>query len=647
MERVSNMVLSLKEISKSFGEKQILDSVTLSIEDRDRIGLIGVNGAGKTTLLNLLCGRLSPDQGEIGKKSGLTVGYLEQNTGLDREGTIWGEMLTVFTPLLDAQARMRELEAQMAAYGEHDGGYDRLAAEYSRLTAYFEGNDGYGIEVKIKTVLGGMGFSDKSYDTRISTLSGGEKTRLALARLLLEQPDLLMLDEPTNHLDFTTLQWLEDYLQSYKGALLVVSHDRYFLDKMVTSVWELDRTRLTAYKGNYSKYKVLRQERMERMQKEYEQQQQQIAAMKEYAERNIARATTANSAKSRLHQLANMELKEKPPSQLKAPVFSFSYAMEPVKEVLTVENLTLSVGAGEDRKVLQQNLSLAVRRGEKVAVIGPNGAGKSTLLKTVLGLMPRQGTVRWGQNVKTGYYEQENQILDFDSTVLEELWKRYPAWPERQVRGLLGNMRLTGDNVFKKVSVVSGGERAKLCFAILEGQNANTLILDEPTNHLDLPSKEALEKALREYTGTLLFVSHDRYFLNTIPDRIVELTPQGVVEYNGRYDDYLEQKKLRESQEIPEFERPSKPAGPTESAKGNYRSKQQRSEETRRRTRLRRLEEAIAAQEQEMGELETAMTQPENLADYTVLNDLCARLEAVKLQHEADFEEWMSLQEEE
>ncbi len=639
------MLVSLNGISKSFGEKTILENIDLSVEDRDRIGLIGVNGAGKTTLLNILCGRLSSDMGEVGKKSGLTVGYLEQNTGLSREGTIWGEMLTVFSPLLKAQEDMRQLEQEMASHAQKDGEYDRLAREYSRLSAYFEGNDGYGIEVKIKTVLGGMGFSDKAYDTRINTLSGGEKTRLALARLLLEEPELLMLDEPTNHLDFPTLSWLEEYLQGYKGALLVVSHDRYFLDKMVLKIWELDRTRLTVYKGNYSRYKVLRQERMERMQKEYDQQQAQIAAMQDYVDRNLVRATTASRAKSRIHQMANMELKEKPPSELKAPVFSFSYRMEPVKEVLQVENLTLSVGAGDRRKLLvKEPIHFSLRRGEKAAVIGPNGVGKSTLLKNLLGLVPRQGTARWGQNVKTAYYEQENQILDPDSTVLEELWKRYPSWPEREVRGLLGKVRLTGDNVFKKVSVVSGGEKAKLCLAILEAQNANTLLLDEPTNHLDLPSKEALEKALREFDGTLLFVSHDRYFLNTIPTKIFEITPEGIAEYPGRYDDYLEQKS-KENQQV--VNTPAPPKQPTEAAKSNYRSKQQRSEQTKRRTRLRQLEQQIAQGEAEIEELQQAMTLPENTADYTVLNDLCARLEAVKLQHEADLEEWMLLSEEE
>ncbi|MDF2567233.1 MAG: transporter ATPase component, partial [Oscillospiraceae bacterium] len=537
------MILSLNDVCKNFGDKVILDHINLSVDEKDRIGLIGVNGAGKTTLLNIICKNTDCDKGEVGTKNGLSIGYLHQNSGLDKNSTIWEEMRVVFAPLLEVENKLRELEKRLSIQVVHGEQYHQLSKEYAKLSEYFEQNEGYHIDVKIKTILNGMGFGDKSYSTVISTLSGGEKTRLALARLLLEQPQLLILDEPTNHLDFKTLLWLEDYLCGYKGALLVVSHDRYFLDKMVSTIWEVDRTRLCVYRGNYSKYKLLKQERIERQQKEYEIQQQQIASMKEYAEKNIARVSTSNSAKSRLHQLANMELIEKPLSELKAPAFRFDYDKESVKDALSVKDLSLSVGEGGARKILLQDISFEVKRGDKVAIIGANGIGKSTLLKSILGFLPQKGDIVWGKHVQTSYYEQENQNLDFKNTVLEELWSRFPKTPEHKIRAMLGRMLITDDNAYKKVSVISGGERARLGFAIMLMQRANTLIFDEPTNHLDLPSKEALEQSLREFSGTLLFVSHDRYFLNTIPNKIFELDRDGLKVYNGNFDDYMESKK--------------------------------------------------------------------------------------------------------
>ncbi|MEG2429923.1 MAG: ABC-F family ATP-binding cassette domain-containing protein, partial [Oscillospiraceae bacterium] len=346
---------------------------------------------------------------------------------------------------------------------------------------------------------------------------------LALAKLLLSAPKLLILDEPTNHLDFKTLMWLEDYLTNYKGGLLVVSHDRYFLDKMVTKTWEIEHRQIFSYNASYSKYKILRAERIKRETKEYEQQQNKINSMVDFAKRNIVRATTSNMAKSRLHQLENMEVLEKPIDIIKTPTFNFTYQKNPVKDLLTVENLQLKVGFGTDQKILCDNINFEIKRGEKVAIIGANGIGKSTLLKALVGVSLQQGTINWGANVSFAYYEQENKTLNYENTAIDELWNRYPRMSQTDIRTMLGQVLITGDNVFKKIGVLSGGERARIAFAVMILQHANTLVLDEPTNHLDLQSKEELEQSLSNFDGSILLVSHDRYFLNTIPTKIIEI----------------------------------------------------------------------------------------------------------------------------
>lgn len=638
------MLASLDGIVKYFGDKQILDGVSVTIEDTDRIGLIGANGIGKSTLLNILAGKLSPDEGSVGITNGVTVGMLEQNSGLSRENTIYAEMRSVFAELLETEARLRELETQIAAATAHDAAYDALCEEYSRLSAWFEARDGYQIDVKIKTVLNGMGFEDKSYDMEIAALSGGEKTRLALAKLLLEAPRLLILDEPTNHLDFRSLMWLEDYLQDYRGGLLVVSHDRYFLDKMVTKIWEVERKKIVSYKGNYTKYKILRAERYARMQKEYEAQQNKIASMLDYAQRNIVRATTSNMAKSRLHQLEHIEELEKPVDVTPTPHFRFEYDRKPVKDLLSVRDLTLSVGEEGEKLVLARGITFDVKRGEKVALIGPNGIGKSTLLKTILGLLPADGEVYWGANVQTSYYEQENLTLNRENTALEELWGRFPRLAPYEVRGALGQVLISGDNAFKQVGVLSGGERARVALAVMMLERGNVLILDEPTNHLDLQSKEELERALVEFDGTLIFVSHDRYFLNAIPTKIIELNRNGLTVYNGNFDYYLarsEEQKRADEQTAAEEAAAAKRADPE--AKSNYRSKQERAEQTRRRTRLARLEQLIEETEARIHELEAEIADPLTGADYEKLTALCAELEEKKAKHDESFAEWLEL----
>lgn len=635
------MVLTIKDVTKSFGERVILNEINLTIEDRDRIGLIGVNGAGKTTLLNLIAEHTDFDSGDIFLEKGIQIGYLRQNTGLDRENTIYAEMLSVFSSLREVEAQLRDLEHRIAACGHETEEYQKLTEEYGRLSAYFEAKDGYQIDVKIKTVLTGMGFADKAYSTNIATLSGGEKTRLALAKLLLEEPGLLILDEPTNHLDFQTLLWLEDYLSEYKGALLVVSHDRYFLDKMVGKIWEVSHSRVYTYQGNYTKYKQLKAERIAREKKEYEQQQNKIASMLEYAEKNIARASTSNSAKSRLHQLENMEILEAPQEYDKTPNFSFTFDRASGRDVLFADDLVLRVG--REQKKLCGPLSFEIKRGEKIALIGRNGIGKSTMLKTLLGLNPQStGEVTWGKGVTTSFYEQENQNLNFENTVLEELWERFPNLPEFKVRSILGQMLITGENVYKKINVISGGERARLSFAIMVSEHSNTLLFDEPTNHLDLASKEALEKALREFEGTLIFVSHDRYFLNTIPTKIIDMTEQGIQIYDGGFDYYLEKSKLHQpGQESRQETLPAEKKG----AQGYYRSKQQRALEAKRRNRIAQLEKEMAEYEEEATELEQGIASPEAASDYERLAQMCARLEEVKAKADECMEEWLTLQE--
>lgn len=651
------MLIALDNIKKSFGDKLILNELSVTIEDNDRIGLVGANGIGKSTLLNIISRKLAPDEGAVSVTNNKTIGMLEQNSGLSREKTIHEEMKSVFSKLLQAEGKLRELENEIAKTPVSSEIYQAMLEEYAMLTAYFESQDGYQIEVKIKTVLNGMGFSDKSYDMDIASLSGGEKTRLALSKLLLESPDLLILDEPTNHLDFKTLLWLEDYLKGYKGGLLVVSHDRYFLDKMVTKMWEVENKRVVAYNGNYTKYKLLREERMTRLMKEYEAQQNKINSMIDYAQKNIVRASTSNMAKSRLHQLEHIEVMEKPVDIVPTPKFSFTFERNPVKDLLTVRNLKLTVGEGADTLTLCENISFDIKRGDKVALIGPNGIGKSTLLKVIQGLLPPQGEIYWGDKVEKSYYEQENSTLNYENTALEEVWSRFPRKPQHEVRGLLGQVLITGDNSFKKIGVLSGGERARVALAIIMAEHSNTLILDEPTNHLDLQSKEKLEQSLVDFEGTLLFVSHDRYFLNTIPNRIIELSRDGLTCYDGNFDFYLEE--AAKSNHALSFEMPKEKVSQKSEAdyalsdpsttailsepKSGYRSKQERAEQTKLKNKIKALETSLLAIDGEIAELEAEIANPNTATDYARLSELCSELEQKKATHDELFLEWAEL----
>lgn len=636
------MIISLENVFKYYGADCILRNICATINDKDRIGLVGANGEGKTTLLNVLTGELDYEEGTVSLTNGKVIGYLHQNSGLSNGRTIQQEMEAVFADLLALGEEVDALQRQMAQVHDDPTEYEKVSAEYQKKLARFEAADGYQVQVKINTVLGGMGFA--SYDRNIITdnLSGGEKTRLATARLLLLEPDLLILDEPTNHLDFKTLSWLEDYLSSYKGALLVVSHDRYFLNRLVDHIWELERTVLTTYRGNYSSYVVQKKERVERQLKEYEMQQEQIKSMEEYVAKNIARASTSKSAKSRLAALERMDRIEKPVIWEKKAAFRFEYDEPPVKDVFHGENMSIAVGEGEGRKVLCRGMRLDVMRGEKIAIIGPNGVGKSSLLKAIQELIPlEEGHFEWGQKVKTTYYEQENRQLHPEKTAINEIWDRFPNLYEVQVRSILGQVLLSGDDVYKLVGSLSGGERAKVAFAVMMLERGNVLILDEPTNHLDIGSKEMLEDALEAFDGTIIMVSHDRYLLNRIPNRIIEMTANGYEIYNGRYDYYVEHKV--EPQPVKEQVSEEK----KQASQKFYRTKADRARQAAAKKRIAFLEKTIESNEQLIEQLTEQMSDPQIAADYQKVEEICGQIEQLKNQNESFGEEWLELLEEE
>lgn len=652
------MVISLENISKFYNGNQILKNISLTIEDSDRIGLIGINGCGKSTLLKIITGREEPEtQPEpniphIALTKGTTVGFLEQNSGLDRSSTIIEEMRSVFSDLLETAERLRDLETLMAEPDAHNDEkrFAEISAEYDRKTAYFESNDGYLINVNITKVLNGMGFPAEMYDRVISTLSGGEKTRLALAKLLLENPKLLILDEPTNHLDFGTIMWLEDYLQDYKGALLIVSHDRYFLDKLTTSTCEIERGVLKRYKGNYSTFAVQKQADVARQLKEYEAQQEEIAKLQDFVDRNLVRASTSNMAKSRIKKLEAMEIIEKPVLYEKSAKIKFEYDIVPPIDLLTVKNIDISVGSGADRKTLADSVSFEVKRGEKLGIIGSNGIGKSTLLKIIQRKLPcSHGIIEWTKNVKISYFDQENAQLDMNKTVMDEVHSRYRTMSDREIRSLLGCVRLVGENVFKQVGVISGGERAKLCFAIMMLERGNVLILDEPTNHLDIDTKEVLEQALCEFDGTIIFVSHDRYLLNKLATRIIEITENSIESYNGGFDDYIAVKREKEAAEQllldREKQEKAKQAAEEKNVKA-YRSKEQRAADAKKRNRVKELENEIARLEDEMSVIQQELADPEVCTDYQLMQEKCAALEDMKRLCSEYEEEWLTISEE-
>lgn len=627
------MLIDISNITKYFGANLVLEKVNFSVESGDRIGIVGRNGSGKSTLLSLIIGSEIADEGEISLSPKINIGFLAQNNGLCEENRIIDEMRSVFSDVLECEKKMHTLREKM---DENNADFEVLKREYDQCEDFFLSKDGYNINVKIRTVLSGMGFLQRSDESVISTLSGGEKTRLGLAKLLLSSPDVLILDEPTNHLDFKTLMWLEEYLQSYKGAILAVSHDRYFLDKVCNRICEIENHKAMLFKGNYSKYLVLKEEYIALKTKEYNAQQNEILSLQTYADKNIVRASTSQSAKSRLTAIDRMEIIEKPRTDTSQASVRFEFDKIPHKELLSLEDVTLF--AGETSRVLVKNLSIIIQRGEKVAFIGDNGIGKTTLLKAIQDKVSYTGLIKWSPNVVISYYDQEMLSLNGDNTVIEELWRHFPRWPEFQVRSALGRVLLTGENVFKKVSVLSGGEKAKLMFAILMSKRPNVLILDEPTNHLDLNTKEVLEKALCDYEGSILLVSHDRYLLNKVPSKIVEITSESVTVFNGNFDYYLQNRI--ESSPVSQVKQKD-----SENKQSHYRSKEQRSEEAKLKKRIRDLEKSIEDMETKISVLEKEIASVEIASDFEALNAKCLELENLRDDLSKAVDEWAELSE--
>ncbi len=639
------MLITIDDLTKSFGEVEVLKNIKMTILEKGRYGLIGANGAGKSTLLKVILGELPFESGELVKKPGLSLGYLAQNNGLMRSCSIAEEMNKVFADVFEAESDIRRLEVEMSQITDTSSDeYRRISAQYESRQAYFDSRDGYNVGVKIKTVLNGMGFGDKDMDTVISTLSGGEKTRLAMAKLLLEEPELLILDEPTNHLDFKTLKWLEDYLASYNGAILAVSHDRYFLDKLVNHIYEVERGRLYSYTGNYSKYLPQKALRRERQQKEYEMQQAEIARMQEYIDKNMARASTSQSAKSRQKALEAMDVLERPDGDLKTMRLKFEHTKDPYKDVLTVTNLDIAVGTPP--QTICKNISLDIKRGEKIAIIGSNGVGKSSFLKIIQGIIPSiSGSFEWGKNVSISYYEQENLNLNTEKTALDELWDRFSHIPEAEIRKALGSVLLSQDDVFKPVKVISGGERAKLAFCIIMLEKSNVLILDEPTNHLDLASKEILEKALSDFGGTIIFVSHDRYLLNKVPDKIIEIKADGADIFPGNFEDMCEILDRRAKQLAEAQAALVTPISKKTDNDSSFRSKEQRRLDAQRKNRVKELEKLISDCETSLLVLEEEMTREEVFSDYILMNEKCSQADELRQKLDEYFEEWTLLEE--
>lgn len=606
------MLLQTQNVTRRFGGVDLFRGITFEINDHARIGLVGRNGAGKSTLLKIIAGMEAPDEGQVIKRKDLTIGFLDQHGGLESSHTIWDEMLEIFKPLLDIEARMRHLEQEMAdQHRLSEEEFQDILKEYNTLQEAFDRSNGYGYRNEIKMVLHGFKFYEEDYEKPIDHLSGGQKTRLSLAKLLLEKRDLLILDEPTNHLDIDTLSWLESYLMNYRGALVIVSHDRYFLDKLTTETYEISYGRIHYFKGNYSAYLTEKAARFEKQQKDYEKQQKEIADMEEFVARNLARASTTRRAQSRRKQLEKMERIDRPRGDERAAFFSFTPERESGNIVIQAKDLTIGY---DEETILSKNIDLDIRKGDTIALIGPNGVGKSTLLKTIVGqIAPLNGAITYGTKVDTGYYEQEQENLTPSKTVLNEVWDTQPLLAEETIRTFLGSFLFTGEDVEKSISSLSGGERARVSIAKLALNHDNFLVLDEPTNHLDIDSKEVLENSLIDFDGTLLFVSHDRYFINRLATKVLEISEAGMNLYLGDYDYYLhkkeeqyEQQKARELAEMPETSPNQNDPDPS----SNWADRKEFKREVRRLEReIQAVEKQINTLEEDLEELTRKMNQ--------------------------------------
>ena len=637
------ILLQVQQVARYFGADTLFENVSLDVSDNSRIALVGRNGVGKSTLLKMIIGNESPDAGQITKKKGLTIGYLAQNTGLESDKTIYAEMLSVFERLQVMEKRLHEMEAKIADPGaDHSSAaYSQLLNQYDQLLHDFEEQNGYGYEAEIRSVLHGFHFEQEDYERKVSSLSGGQKTRLALAKLLLEQRDLLILDEPTNHLDIDTLTWLEGYVQNYKGALLIVSHDRYFLDRIVNEVYEISHHHSSYYKGNYSAYIDQKAERLRQDWKNYEKQQVEISKLEDFVNKNLVRASTTKRAQSRRKQLEKMERLERPEGEEKGPYFKFTADSPSGNIVLTVKDAAI----GYDGSIISSPINIDLRKNQVMAIVGPNGIGKSTLLKSVLGQIPFiKGSSEFGTNVKVGYYDQEQHNLHDKKTVLNELWDDHPTTPEKDIRSILGSFLFIGDDVAKVVHNLSGGEKARLLLTKLAMKHDNFLILDEPTNHLDIDSKEVLENAVADFNGTVLFVSHDRYFINKVATCVLEIAPQGSTLYLGDYDYYLEKKA--EQEEIAAAKSAAKTPiedSPKEVSTGkvNYQQGKERQKQERKlRRSVEEFEKLVEKLDVQKNDLENQMAAPENYNDLEKMGELQAKLQEISEKLDEAEENW-------
>ncbi len=624
------MLVQLKNLTKSFGSQTVLDKINLTVNEKDRLGIVGVNGAGKTTLFNIIAGALEAEAYEnasdaVYVRKGLKIGYLRQVEAVESQNTLYGEIRRSFAEIDRIAAQLEAITEQISCAKPDSAEYAGLAERFDKLSSYYQSIGGYDTEFKIRRVLNGMGFSDKSPEMKAGELSGGEKTRFALAKLLCEEPDLLLLDEPTNHLDFETRAWLEEYLSSFKGAILAVSHDRFFLEKIADGICELDNGKLKRYKGNYTEFYAQKKEETKSALKEYEKQRAQLAKMEEFVRKNLAASASVNSVGSRVKALEKAERLERPLEEPRDVRFEFGFDAQPVKETLSVKNLSVSVGG----KKLFENVDLTLFRGEKLAIVGANGVGKTSFIKALTGEIPFSGRVNWGAGVKTGYFEQECRNLVLSNTVYDEVCRHFSLLTPYDVRSLLARVLIFGDDVDKRVGELSGANRSKVALAILMRKRPNVLVMDEPTNHLDYKAMEGLDKALSDFDGTLLLVSHDRFLLNRVPTRLAELTPDGF-----RFFSSLDAYTAKAAQKAVVFEK-------QRSARSESSYKADKKQGRVLRAEKNRLERELTAKEKEAEALAALLSSPQAMSDYKFYNETAKKLQEVQTECDALLEKWM------
>ncbi|HER7232973.1 TPA: ABC-F family ATP-binding cassette domain-containing protein [Streptococcus pyogenes] len=630
------IILQGNKLERSFSEDVLFQNISLQVDERDRIALVGPNGAGKSTLLKLLVGEETPTSGEVNTKKDLTLSYLAQNSRFESDQTIYEEMLKVFEALRQDEKRLRQMEMDMATVSGQD--LTRLMTDYDLLTEHFRQQGGFTYESDIKAILNGFKFDESMWQMTIAELSGGQNTRLALAKMLLEKPELLVLDEPTNHLDIETIAWLENYLANYQGALIIVSHDRYFLDKVATVTLDLTPHGLDRYVGNYSRFMTLKAEKLVAEEKQFDKQQKEIAKLEDFVQKNIVRASTTKRAQARRKQLEKIERLDKPTSARKSAHMTFQADKPSGNVVLTVEKAAI----GYNQHVLSEPINLDVHKLDAIAIVGPNGIGKSTLIKSVIGQIPFiKGEVKYGANVEIGYYDQTQSHLTSSNTVLEELWQDFSTTPEVDIRNRLGAFLFSGDDVKKSVAMLSGGEKARLLLAKLSMENNNFLVLDEPTNHLDIDSKEVLENALIDFDGTLLFVSHDRYFINRLATKVLEITENGSTLYLGDYDYYLEKKA--ELEELARLVAGETVEETKEASATDYQLQKANQKERRRLTRrYEEIEARLEAIEERIGAIQEDMHASNDTAQLIAWQK---EWDQLNQEQEALMEEWETIAE--